>query len=139
MARWRCRCRAPEPVATNGCARLLDHPFHRRPRGRRRKPQAFLAELFPSLAIADRCTLSDRYLTVRGSLRTYRIHLGSGNILMEDDRYLCIVPAAVKEDASAAFLPFEGDSMLSLILSKAVMLVADDKIKDARILSQLRR
>jgi Domain of unknown function (DUF4132) len=99
----------------------------------------FLAELLPSLAIADRCTLSDRYLTVRGRLRTYRIHLGSGNILMEDDRYLCIVPAAAKQDASAAFLPFEGDRMLSLILSKTVMLAADDKIKDATIVSQLRR
>ncbi|MEZ4369677.1 MAG: hypothetical protein R3B07_02600 [Polyangiaceae bacterium] len=27
-------------------------------------------------------------------------------------------------------LPFEGDSMLSLILSKALLLAADDQIKD---------
>ena len=30
---------------------------------------------------------------VRGDLRTYKIHLGSSNILMEpNDQYLCIVP-----------------------------------------------
>jgi hypothetical protein len=51
-----------------------------------------LAALVPRLAIAGRCTLEDRWLTVRGDQRTYRIHLGSGNILMSpDDRYLCIV------------------------------------------------
>ena len=32
---------------------------------------------------------------VRGDLRTYRIHLGSGNILIDpNERYLCIVPSA---------------------------------------------
>jgi hypothetical protein len=98
--------------------------------------KACLAEIIPLLAIADRCTLSDRYLTVRGRLHSYRIHLGSGHILMEDDRYLCIVPAGA-EDASAAFLMFENDRMLSLILSKAIMLAADHKITDPRILSQL--
>jgi hypothetical protein len=95
--------------------------------------------LIPSLAIGDRCTLSDRYLTVRGRLRSYRIHLGSGNILMEGDRNLCIVSAAAKEDAIDAFVPFEGDRMLSLILSKAIMLAADDKITDPAVLSQLRK
>ena len=45
--------------------------------------------------IADRCSFSDRFLVVRGDLRTYKIHLGSGNILMEpNDQYLCIVPDA---------------------------------------------
>ena len=33
------------------------------------------------------------FLIVRGELRTYRIHLGSGNILMDpNSQYLCIVP-----------------------------------------------
>lgn len=98
-----------------------------------------LAELIPSLNIADRCSLVDRYLTVRGRLRTYRIHLGSGNVLMDNDRYLCIVPRSVSENMGEAFLPFEGDRMLSIILSKAVMLAADDKIADRTILSQLKK
>jgi hypothetical protein len=58
---------------------------------------------------------------------------------MEGDRYLCIVPKGNSEDGLNAHLPFEGDRMLSIILSKAVMLAADDKIKDASILSQLKR
>ena len=70
-------------------------------------------------------------------MHTYRIHLGSGNVLMDDDRYLCVVADVAKEDVSGAFLPFEGDRMISLILSKAVMLAADDKIADPAIRSQI--
>jgi len=99
----------------------------------------FLSELIPSLKIASACTLEDKYLTVRGKFRTYRIHLGSGNILMENDAYLCIVPKSQQGDGLDAHLPFEGDRMLSIILSKAVMLAADDKIKDTSILAQIRR
>lgn len=35
------------------------------------------------------------------------------------------------------FLPFEGDSLLSLILSKAVLLADEDKITDSAILRQI--
>ena len=34
-------------------------------------------------------------------------------------------------------LPFEGDALLSVILSKAVLLVNDDKIKDPTITLQI--
>ena len=51
-----------------------------------------LAKLLPRLKIASRASLTDKFLTVRGDIRTYKIHLGSGNILMEpNDQYLCIV------------------------------------------------
>ena len=95
-----------------------------------------LAALVPRLAIADRCTIEDRWLTVRGDERTYRIHLGSGNILMSpDDRYLCVVA----RDAQAArlFLPFDDDPVLSLILSKAFLLANDAAITDPSIRAQL--
>lgn len=99
-----------------------------------------LESLVPRLKIADRCSFSDRFLVVRGDVRTYKIHLGSGNILMEpNDQYLCIVPgrsALTKGDK--VFLPFEGDNMLSVILSKAFLLAEDKKIKDSTILSQIR-
>jgi hypothetical protein len=36
-------------------------------------------------------------------------------------------------------LPFEGDEVLSAILSKALLLAADDKITDPTILRQLQR
>ncbi len=102
-----------------------------------------LARLVPRLKIADRCTLEERYLQVRGELHTYRIHLGSGNILIEPDgRYLCIVPSArsrTSDPAGDLVLPFEGDGVLSIILSKAFLLADDTRIADPTILSQLRR
>jgi hypothetical protein len=100
-----------------------------------------LEQLVPRLKIADRCTFSDKFLIVRGDIRTYRIHLGSGNILMEpNDEYLCIVPKqSVARGSDAIFLPFEGDAMLSIILSKAMLLADDKRIKDSTIVSQIQR
>jgi hypothetical protein len=64
--------------------------------------------------------------------------MGSGNIQIEpDDRYLCIVPGGSSRTPSKVMLPFEGDRVLSVILSKAVLLAADDKIVDETILRQL--
>jgi hypothetical protein len=96
-----------------------------------------LQSLIPKLAIADRLSLEDRFLRVRGQLRTYRIHLGSGNILMEpDDLYLCIVSARDGR-VQRLFLPFDDDQVLSLILSKAFLLAADDTITDPTIRQQI--
>jgi hypothetical protein len=99
-----------------------------------------LERLLPRLKIAERTSLQDRFLVVRGDIRSYKIHLGSGNILMEpNDQYLCIVPArgtaATSQDR--LFLPFEGDGMLSVILSKAFLLAADKKISDPTIVRQI--
>jgi hypothetical protein len=100
-----------------------------------------LDRLVPRLKIADRCHVTDKFLMVRGELRTYKIHLGSGNILMEpNDQYLCIVPArgAATEGANGPmFLPFEGDGTLGVILSKAFLLAADREIKDPSITRQI--
>jgi hypothetical protein len=97
-----------------------------------------LERILPRLKIADRCALDGRFLVVRGGRRTYKIHLGSANILMEpDDSYLCIVPSRGKGDGKV-FLPFE-DDRLSLILSKAFLLAADTEITDESILRQIER
>lgn len=105
-----------------------------------------LSRLVPRLKIASVCTLAEQFLIVKGKLRTYKIHLGSGNILMEpNDQYLCIVPSSREEALGTAsggpgvFLPFEGDRTLSIILSKAFMLAADDTIADPSIRSQIAR
>ncbi|MFF3321485.1 DUF4132 domain-containing protein [Streptomyces sp. NPDC002889] len=103
-----------------------------------------LARLLPRTRIADRVELTDRFLRVRGELRTYKIHLGSGNILMEpNDAYLCIVvdrPAVASGDKERLFLPFEEEGgLLSLIVSKAFLLAADARITDRTITAQLRR
>ncbi|SNT62125.1 protein of unknown function [Streptosporangium subroseum] len=96
-----------------------------------------LTRLLPRLKIADRAELTDRFLRVRGDRRTYKIHLGSGNILMEpNDAYLCIVPGHDRSTASV-FLPFEEDGgMLSVILSKAFLLADDTTIVDPSITRQ---
>lgn len=99
-----------------------------------------LERLIPRLNIADRCAIEGRFLIVRGSRRTYKIHLGSGNILMEpNDEYLCIVPkqSAVTMASDKVYLPFEGDGVLAIVLSKALMLADDEKIKDPTIVSQI--
>ena len=100
-----------------------------------------LTKLLPRLKIAGRCRLDGKFLIVRGDLRTYKIHLGSGNILMEpNDQYLCIVPGRTEDTQSSdLFLPFEGDRMLAIVLSKAFLLAEDTAIKDATIVRQINR
>lgn len=101
-----------------------------------------LETLIPRLKIANRCKLTDKFLIVRGDIRTYNIHLGSGNILMEpNNQYLCIVPSRSNVSdgkKEKLFVPFEGDSMLAIILSKAFLLADDKNIKDPTITRQLR-
>ncbi|WP_254716727.1 DUF4132 domain-containing protein [Actinomadura sp. WMMB 499] len=96
-----------------------------------------LARVLPRTKIADRCTLDGRFLVVRGELRTYKIHLGSANVLMEPDgAYLCVV--SERRPAGRVFVPFE-EERLSLILSKAFLLAADEKITDPSIRTQIER
>jgi len=96
-----------------------------------------LESLLPKLAIRDRCRLDGRFLLVHGDLHEYRIHIGSANVLMEPgSRYLCIVQGSADTAANLP-LPFEGDRILGLILSKALLLVNDKKIKDPAIARQL--
>lgn len=98
-----------------------------------------LQHLIPRMKIANVCRFDKRFLIVQGKLRTYKIHLGSGNILMEpNDQYLCIVPDSKPSTAEKnIFIPFEGDRMLSIIISKALLLADDDKITDITITRQI--
>ncbi len=101
--------------------------------------KALLEHLVPKLKIAPLCSFEDKFLKVKGKRHTYKIHIGSGNILRSpDNRYLCIVPgSAAHKGEGKVFLPFEGDRTLSVILSKALLLAGDDKISDRTILQQL--
>ena len=100
-----------------------------------------IKNLLPRLKIAKVSQIKDKFLVVQGTLRTYKIHLGSTNILMEpNDQYLCIVPdRSQKNHTENLFIPFEGDAGLSVILSKAFLLAQDDKITDTTITSQINR
>ncbi|HEY1016928.1 MAG TPA: hypothetical protein VGE07_29715, partial [Herpetosiphonaceae bacterium] len=100
--------------------------------------RATLASLLPRLRIGAVSAIKGPYLVVRGRLRSYKIHIGSGHILMEPtDQYLCIVPRP--QASRRLFLPFEGDEQLAVIISKALMLAEDDLIADQSIVRQIRR
>ncbi len=102
--------------------------------------KSVLERLIPRLKIADKCKIEGKFVIVEGKLRTYKIHIGSTNILMEpNDQYLCIVPDRKSLTTDKVFLPFEGDKALSVVLSKAFLLVADDKITDSSIVSQIKQ
>jgi hypothetical protein len=103
--------------------------------------KALLEVIVPRLKIKDVARVDGKFLHVKGGLREYKIHLGSGNILMlPNDQYLCIVPGSAKDqvDANNLRLPFEGDRTLAIILSKAFMLADDTSITDVTITRQLR-
>jgi hypothetical protein len=133
----------PTWLDTGGETRYRDywHNFSFGELGETAKTRKQLLEtIVPRLKIADRCKLTDKFLVVRGDLRTYKIHLGSSNILMEpNDQYLCIVPGrGVQTSGEKLFLPFEGDQVLSVILSKAFLLAEDRKITDPTITRQIK-
>lgn len=98
-----------------------------------------LERLLPKLKIRDKARIDGKFLIVQGQRHSYKIHIGSGNILIQpSDRYLCIVPGrGTTKSTDGLYLPFEGDRGLSIVLSKAFMLVDDHKITDKTILSQL--
>lgn len=101
-----------------------------------------LIRILPLTTIGDRCSVTDRHVNVRGKLRNYRIHIGSGSVFMlPNDRYLEIVP--LPDGASRAemlFLPFEESKqdLLSVIVNLAFILADDESILDERIATQIR-
>ncbi len=52
---------------------------------------------------------------------------------------MSIVPARGPSPAALRFVPFEGDRLLSVVLSKALMLADDHRITDPSILAQIDR
>lgn len=94
-----------------------------------------LARLLPALPIASRCRIEDPFLLVQGQRALYRIHLGSGHVLLEPGgRYLWVNPGG---SAPRVYLPFEGDRVLEIVLSKACLLANDRGVKDWRLLREL--
>ena len=109
----------------------------------RQTRKAVLERIVPRLKIASKLKLEDRYLVVQGTRHEYEIHLGSG-ACSRGGQHICIVPKTFAEgdkkstvEGDKIWLPFEGDRTLSIIISKALLLAADDKITDPVILRQL--
>jgi len=104
--------------------------------------KTILMRLLPRLKkIREKAKIEGKFLIINGKLRTYKIHIGSSNILMEpNDQYLCIVPSrSANNTTQKLFIPFEGDRGLSIVLSKAFLLAEDEKITDSTITSQIKR
>jgi len=85
-------------------------------------------------------TTEGHFAFVRGTLASYRVHLGSAAIHIEPGQYLCIVPATWGRTHPQLFLPFadEGDTKISEVISKVLLLARDDRIRDQTILRQIR-
>ncbi|MEO7690991.1 MAG: DUF4132 domain-containing protein [Sphingomonas sp.] len=100
--------------------------------------RALIASIAPRLAIGDRLEVTEKFLIVQGKRQKYAIHFGSSNIqILPSNRYLCIVPGRAPKETEAIKLPFAGDSLLSIILSKAFLLADESRISDPTILRQL--
>ena len=92
--------------------------------------------VFVPRALHDQVSILE--LQLAGDLEArheYEIHLGSG-ACARGGRHICIVPKSF-EEGDKIWLPFEGDRTLSIIISKALLLAADDKITDPVIQGQL--
>jgi hypothetical protein len=83
----------------------------------------------------------DHFAHVQGKLAQYRIHMGSATIHIEPGGYLCVVPKRWGKDHKDVFLPFSdaGDDKTSEVISKILLLLDDDKIKDKVIKTQIER
>jgi hypothetical protein len=98
-----------------------------------------LAWLLPQLAIGAQCRLEDNWLKVRGKWQEYAIHCGNASVrIAASNRHVCIAPARGHGDGPMMALPVVGDDVLSLIVSKATLLVDEPRIRDQAILRQLR-
>ncbi|GHO46389.1 hypothetical protein KSX_45520 [Ktedonospora formicarum] len=98
-----------------------------------------LQALLDDLSLAG-VTLDGHFAYVQGKLARYRVHLNSGAIHIEPGHYLCIVPQNWGGSHPQLFLPFadKEDTRLSEIVSKILLLLEDDRIKDESILRQIR-
>ncbi|NVI89917.1 DUF4132 domain-containing protein [Actinomadura sp. BRA 177] len=97
-----------------------------------------LRRILPGTKIAGRCAVDGRFLVVRGDLRTYKIHLGSGGVLMEPGNVRLRVEPSRRPSQKGLFLPFE-DERLTQILGTALLLAADHRISDETVLAQIKR
>ncbi|MFJ5218280.1 DUF4132 domain-containing protein [Streptomyces sp. NPDC088354] len=95
-----------------------------------------LTRLLPRLAVGDRCRTEGRFLHVSGVRHAYRIHLGSGRVLLPGDRHLPLATAGSRAP-QPSWLPHEGDRMLSVVLGTAQLLARDSEITDPTIVAQL--
>lgn len=86
--------------------------------------------------------IKEHFVHVKGKRASYRIHLGSASVYIEPAHHLCIVPdRTVKQKATGLYLPFfdEHDNQTVEIISKMLLLLNDNQIKDPLIVRQIQQ
>lgn len=97
---------------------------------------ALVCALIPSLGLKN-VRVEGHHAIIQGKRAAYRLHLGTAVIHVIPAGYLCIVPK-IKASARSVALPFvDEDERTSEVLSKLLLLAADEKIKDPGILAQI--
>jgi hypothetical protein len=101
-----------------------------------------LRKILPMLKIREVASFEGNFLVIKGHMHTYKIDLYTAHtfVMIESGhRYLCISETSPSKLFRKIFLPFEGDQIFCLILSKAFLLAEDHKITDETILNQLKK
>lgn len=79
-----------------------------------------------------------RFANVQGRRAQYRVHLASAAVHILPGNYLCIVPDRLVGKSGTLYLPFaDTDARMAEILSKILLLLRDDQIKDESITLQI--
>jgi hypothetical protein len=98
-----------------------------------------LKHLLPRLEL--RATIEGRFLRVQGQLRAYKIHLGSGHVLMEPNDEFLSFPRAAGANKPASFgnllRPLADDAVLVEIIQRAVLLAADKTMRAGSLKDQI--
>ena len=99
--------------------------------------ERMLAALLSNMTISDRVKIENNFVHVQGRLNNYCIHIGSSAVsIAENRRHVCIIPARSFAKMRIS-LPFDADTTLTVILSKIMLLLNDDKIDDKIIVRQI--
>ena len=96
-----------------------------------------LATLLQRLGLEGvRC--EGRFAYIQGRRAQYRVHLASAAVHILPGNYLCIVPDRLVGKSGTLYLPFaDTDARMAEILSKILLLLRDDQIKDESINFQI--
>ncbi len=82
--------------------------------------------------------LDGNHAIIDGKLGQYTVHLGSGVVHQIGNSMLYVVPVH-SQHRGRLFLPFiDDDPKTAEILSKVLLFAEDTKIRDPKILSQIR-
>jgi hypothetical protein len=103
---------------------------------------ALVARLLPSLGLHERARVEGAFLCLQGDLNRYRLHLGSGAVLVGDEERplkLAVDRAeALRRERRRPGMEFDKDRVLGLILSSARLLAQDGQLKDRAWVARLR-